>query len=78
MTLQTHGLQTLDQIRSFLVGNEPLEFDDAAYEFVSYTVQSFEYARLSKADKGLIRRYLCKVTGRSREGCARRLTLTPR
>ena len=26
----------------------------------------FGYARLGKADKGLVRRYLCKVTGRSR------------
>lgn len=27
VTLQTHGLQTLEQIRSFLEGNQILEFE---------------------------------------------------
>lgn len=70
VTMQTHGLQTLGQIRSFLEGNQLLNFEPpqrkAAYEFVSQTLQRFDYARLGRADKGLIRRYLCKLSGLSR------------
>jgi hypothetical protein len=70
VTLQTHGLQTLEQIRSFLEGNQILEFEPpqrkAAYEFVSQTLQRLDYARLGRADKGLVRHYLCKLTGLSR------------
>lgn len=39
MTLKTQGLQTLDQIRSFVDGNNPIEFEipqrDAAYDFIT-------------------------------------------
>ena len=70
VTMQTHGLQTLEQIRSFLEGNQLLEFESperkAAYEFVSQTLQRFAYARLGRAEKGLMRRYLCKLSGLSR------------
>ncbi len=68
--MQTHGLQSLDQIRSFLEGNQIVEFDrlerKVAYEFVGQTLGRFAYARLGRADKGLIRRYLCKLSGLSR------------
>ena len=70
VTMQTHGLQTLEQIRSFLEGNQLVEFDlperKAAYEFVSQTLRRFAYGRLGRADKGLIRHYLCKLSGLSR------------
>ena len=68
--MQTHRLQTLEQIRSFLEGNQILEFEPterkAAYEFVSQTLRRFAYARLGRSDKGLIRRYLWKLSGLSR------------
>jgi len=68
--MQTHRLHTLEQIRSFLEGNELVEFDrperKAAYEFVGQTLGRFAYARLGRAEKGLIRRYLCKLSGLSR------------
>ena len=70
MTLQTQGLQTLEQLRTFLEGSQPLGFEVAsrkdAYDFINQTLRHFRYARLGKADKGLVRRYLCKVTGCSR------------
>jgi len=70
VTLQTQGLQTLEQLRAFLEGSQPIDFDvpqrEAANDFIAQTLRRFGYARLGKTDKGLVRRYLCKVTGRSR------------
>ncbi|MHB1203038.1 MAG: hypothetical protein ACYCZC_07840 [Acidithiobacillus sp.] len=68
--LKTQGLQTLEQIRAFLEGSQPLGFEalprDSAYDFIARTLRQFGYAQLGKADKGLLRSYLCKVTGLSR------------
>ena len=70
VTLQTQGLQSLEQVRAFLEGSQSLGFEvpnrEATYEFIAQTLRHFAYTRLGKADKGLLRRYLCKVTGRSR------------
>ena len=75
VTLQTEGLQTLEQIRAFLEGSQPLGFEvcsrEAANDLIAQTLRRFGYARLGKADKGLLRRYLCKVTGRSRAQMSR-------
>ncbi len=77
MTLQTQGLQTLEQLRAFLEGSQPIDFDvpqrEAANDFIAQTLRRFGYARLGKTDKGLVRRYLCKVTGRSRAQMTRRI-----
>lgn len=70
VTLKTQGLQTLDQVRIFLDGNKPIEFEipqrDAAYDFITQQLRHFGYLRQGKANKGLIHGYLCKVTGLSR------------
>ena len=70
MTLKTQGLQTLEQIRAFLEGTEALNFDaparESAYDWITAELRRFGYLRLSKSDKGLVRRYLEKVTGISR------------
>ena len=70
VTLQTEGLQTVEHIRAFLQGSQPLGFEvcsrEAANDLIAQTLRRFGYARLGKADKGMLRRYLCKVTGRSR------------
>ncbi len=66
MTLHTQGLQSLEQVRAFLEGSQPLDFEvpnrEATYEFIAQNLRLFGYARLGKADKDLLRRYLCKVT----------------
>ena len=70
VTLQTQGLQTLEQIRAFLEGSQSLDFESpnraAAYELISQTLLRFGYPRLGKAEKGLLKAYLGKVTGLSR------------
>jgi transposase InsO family protein len=68
--LQTQGLKTLDDLRAFLAGSQGVEMRtperEACYAFVGQTLKRFGYRRLSKAEKGLVRAYLGKVTGLSR------------
>ena len=75
--LDTQRLQTLDQIREFVAGSRPLDLQPEtraeAYAFVAETLQRFDYSRQGKADKGLIRRFLNKVTGLSRAQLTRLL-----
>ena len=75
--LDTQRLQTLDQVREFLAGSRPLDLQPQtraeAYAFVAETLQRFDYSRQGKADKGLIRRFLNKVTGLSRAQVTRLL-----
>lgn len=70
VTLKTQGLQTLEQVRAFLDGSQPLDFAaptrEAAYGWIGGERRRLGYTRLGKADKGLMRRYLQKVTGLSR------------
>ena len=69
MTLHTERIQTLDQMRAFLEGNEPVDFQIAnrtsAYVFVRRTLVRFEYHGLGKPDKGLVKRFVKEVTGTS-------------
>ena len=75
MTLHTQGLQTLAQVRAFVSGNEPILFtleDRAcAYDWMACTLRQFDYLRCKRPDKGILRRYLRKVTGLSRAQVAR-------
>jgi len=70
VTLRTEGLQNLEQIKTFLEGSAPLGFEppgrEAVYGWLATELRRFGYARLGKADKGLLRQYLAKVTGLSR------------
>ena len=75
--LDTHRLQTLDQVREFLDGSEQVDLQPQtradAYAFVAKTVRRFDYALRGKADKGLLRRFLAKVAGLSRAQITRLL-----
>lgn len=70
VTLRTERIRTLDQIRAFLDGSQSADFEltdrTSAYAFVGRTLVRFEYHGLRKPDKGLVRRFLEKVTGFSR------------
>lgn len=60
----------LEQIRAFLAGAEPVEFAAQGrkeiYEWVERVLVWHEYARQGKAARGLLRRYVEKMTGLSR------------
>ena len=69
VTLQTRRLQTLCEVRSFVAGNEAVDFvvvdRGSTYEFIRETLVRFRYRALVRRDKGMIRRYLMKMTGKS-------------
>ena len=78
VTLQTAGLKTLAQVRAFVEGNAPVSFTltdrGAAHAWMTDTLKRFRYGHCSRADKGLLRRYLAKVTGLSRAQVTRVIT----
>ena len=64
-------LFTLEQLRGFLAGSADLALTPAAnpaagYAFIKQVLKRFQYPLRGKADRGLIRRYLQRVTGYSR------------
>ena len=64
-------LVTLEQIRGFLAGTSDLRLTPSAdatarYGFIKGVLQRFKYPLQSKLHRGLIRRYLQRVTGYSR------------
>ena len=70
VTLQTERVRSLEEVRAFVEGSEAVDFvvSDRAgiYRLVRRTLVRLEYHRLGKAGKGLVKRYLGKVTGLSR------------
>jgi transposase InsO family protein len=68
--LHSQRLHTLQEIRAFLAGSEPLNFSiparDEAYGWIENALRQLGYSRLGKADRGLVRDYLIKVSGLSR------------
>ena len=66
MILQTERLRTIEQVKAFVGGSEPLDckpLDRAfAYDFVRRTLVAFDYHRLGKAERGWVRRYIARMT----------------
>jgi hypothetical protein len=61
---------SLGQIRAFLVGSNEVRFAGVrraeVYAWVEGTLVRHEYAGLGRADKGVVRQYLARMTGLSR------------
>ena len=67
-------LQTLDQVRAFVQGTLAMDFSVAAnerYDFVARMVRRFDYRRLRRPDKGVVMRFLQRVSGYSRQQLTR-------
>ncbi len=68
-------LQTVERVRGFLEGSETVEFKGLTvkekYYWVEEVLIRFRYHRLKRAEKGVIRRYIGKVTGYSRSQVSR-------
>jgi hypothetical protein len=75
LKMNDEKLQTLEQVQCFVEGSQPLEFEGVhnreKYQWIEEVLRKFRYNRLKKEGKGLIRRYLAKVTGYSRAQVAR-------
>ena len=63
-------LINLEQVEQFLSGTERVQFSfrskEERYQWVQQSLVRFRYLRLAKAEKGLVKRYLSKVSGYSR------------
>jgi transposase InsO family protein len=70
ISLQNGERLSLEQIRAFLEGSQELQFEAGErrelYEWVQRTLVEQEYKTLSRANKGLLRRYVAKMTGLGR------------
>lgn len=68
-------LQTLQQIEDFLHGSSALEPALATqverYQWIEQTLRHFRYASRTKAEKGLLIAYLCRISGYSRQQITR-------
>jgi len=67
-------LATLAQVRAFLAGTTAVDFAVAAterYDFIARTLQRFGYRLLPRADKGVVLRFLERVSGYSRQQLTR-------
>jgi transposase InsO family protein len=75
VTLHTQGLKTLAQVQAFVASNKAISFTltdrVSAYGWMADTLKQFHYDRCTRTDKGVLRQYLCKVTGFSRAQVAR-------
>ena len=75
--LNDSKLNKLAQIKSFLAETKEIVFNKKskkeAYSWIEETLKRFHYVILSKKEKGLIRRYLMKITGYSRAQIARHI-----
>ena len=69
MKLHCQRLQGLGEIRAFLAGSVPVDFEvpsrKEAYGWIEASLRQLGYLRLGKADKGLVKQYLGKLSGLS-------------
>ena len=72
MTFQVHEAERLsiEQMREFLQGSRQLEFalqgKAAVYQFLERVLQTQHYGQRSRAERGVVRTYLSKLSGLSR------------
>jgi len=75
LIMNDEGLQTIEQVRQFLEGSEAVEFRGVTakekYSWIEEVLIRFRYHRLKRREKGIIRRYVGKVTGYSRSQVSR-------
>ena len=68
--METKRLERLEQVRGFVEGSGEVDFElterESAYGFIRRTLVQFGYHGLGKAEKGVLRAYVGKVTGMSR------------
>ena len=68
-------LQTIEQVKQFLEGSEAIEFSgltaEEKYRWIKEVLIRFKYHRLKRDEKGVIRRYIERITGYSRAQVSR-------
>jgi hypothetical protein len=70
-------LQTIEQVKQFIESSQAIDFKGIntkeKYQWIEEVLKKFKYQRLKRSGKGLLRRYIEKVTGYSRSQVARLL-----
>jgi transposase InsO family protein len=74
--MKLEDLTTIDQLEDFLSGTQAVAFSvisdkDACYRWIQGELVKFRYLRLSRQGKGVVIRYLMKVSGYSRQQLTR-------
>jgi predicted DNA-binding transcriptional regulator AlpA len=69
------GKMSLEQIRAFLAASQAVAFvgqsREEIYCWVNRTLNEQDYRQLGRSDKGLLRRYIAKMSGLSRSQVTR-------
>ena len=77
ITMNDSKLSSIVEIKRFLQESEVIEFKKRfrkeAYQWTEETLKRFDYLYLGKKEKGLIKKYLKKVTGYSRPQVTRQI-----
>src|SRR5260370_42191808 len=72
---------SLEQIRAFLEASAEMHFHtqgrEELYKWINETLRQQDYGHLKREGKGLLRRYVSKLTGLSRAQVARLMRLLP-
>lgn len=74
--MKLDNLKTIEQMESFLNGSQAIAFSvasskDERYQFVEGVLKRFGYIRLKRYDKGVVIKFLIKVSGYSRQQLTR-------
>jgi hypothetical protein len=74
--MNVNQLKTIQALEQFLVGTQPVAFcmeadPTTAYRWVQKTLVLFKYFKQDKRAKGIVTRYLVKITGYSRQQVVR-------
>jgi len=77
ITMNDSKLSTIVEVKRFLKESDVIEFKKRfrkeAYEWIEEALERFDYLYLSKKEKGLIKKYIEKVTGYSRPQITRQI-----
>jgi len=75
LVMNDERLQTIEQVKQFLAGSGGLDFEGVSveerYQWIQTVLVRFKYYQLKRAEKGVIRRYIEKVSGYSRAQVSR-------
>jgi hypothetical protein len=74
--MKLEDLTTVEQLKDFLSGTQAVVFSvvsdkDAGYRWIQGELVKFRYLMLPRADKGVVIRYLMKLSGYSRQQLTR-------
>lgn len=74
--MNINDLNTIDQLEQFLTGSQSVAFlvassKDECYRGIQRTLVKFRYPTLNKRSKGVVVRFLIKITGYSRQQITR-------